>query len=909
MAGNTIIIGRITSADVSGVLGVVRDWTASGLLKTTHWLNLATPDQVLRVSTAGETKFALNDWIAQGAGDISIYVLQPIRDTESLISYSDIQAAFKELPALANELPRLVNVIVPTEKTPKLKASPFFLQQLNYVAEPVDGFMPNDKAVQVTSKSGFYSQHAAKELATVAGLWPGQSEAGLPNQLKPVGLEPEVVVGRSFIRYVDASALVTSVSDQIVNAANDSLPSPKDSQLGSTLETVQPGQERDLVRVAVESFFEAHSDQLKFKKTWPEYRSKVDGLGFWASLSRFIKWALKKTPELFMLTLQRKVDELKLKVASPVQGLYGFDSKVAVIVGGVSAHNNVAGTSLSGADILAQMSNNEFEIASSTPGSNASAQRAVPAPPGNLWRDFVEATVGIADGSKPSTGNEAVQFPKVGGRRMVITKPEFIAPDVAKDSFEIPVNIPSAFRGRKLTSDDPLAADVVLLELVELQKNRRDLTPSDRGQLATLQNRLGAWITGNTSFVWKIGEALAAQINTALSAWSTIVNDLNVNVDAINDANERAKTEVVEAYKRFFKGSKYIAFAGGIAWLSQALFLFFTTGGWPVLAGNWWVWALIFAGVLVLWNLLGPLAIWDQLKTLHIAENAVDDRNARLEHAKKVRGLVWDEVYRLNSYYSQYLAWSAVVSPFIHREQSASKVAGGKLTMPKSLPNSMSLAIIESDKAAANNLAKSVESGFYETGWLFSAVQDSILSAGFGNEVWLDVRATENSDLARLARAAKTSDFRALVSDGSRSVIEGIAGGSDAYRKSTVKVPTVIDSSRTFTGHEFISDLATGGISLPSSQIFDPLADASGKRTIDQSKSALFVDGTIQLNADITKKLNGAGQTVAARKLDFMAIRFEVTKTLEPRDLQIEFAAEKKVAEQPKEGPGSEIKF
>ena len=908
MSGNTIIIGRLTSSDVSGVLGVVRDWTTSGLLTPSQWINLDTPDEVLRVTASGETMFSLVDWIAQGASDISIYVLQPIRDTESLISYAEIQNAFKDVGSLAAELPRLVNVIVPTDKAPKLKASPFFLQQLNYVAEPVDGFMPNHQAVQITKSSGFYSQHAAKELATVAGLWPGQSEPALPNQSKPVGLHPDVVVGRSFLRYVDASALVTSATDQLVNSANDSLPTPKDAQLGSTLETVRSGDEKDFVRVAVESFFEAHADQLKFKKTWPEYRSKVDGLSFFASLSRFLKWAMKKTPELLVLTLKRKLDDLKLKVATPVQGLYGFDSKVAVIVGGVSAHNNSSGTALSGSEILAQMSNNEFESVTATPGSSSPAERAVPASPQNLWRDFVEATVGMADGSKPSTGNEAVVFPKVGGRRMVITNPAFIAPNVAEDSFEIPVNIPSAFRGRKLTADDPLAADVVLLELVELQRNRRDLTPADRGQLATLQNKLGAWITSNTSFVWKVGEALASQINIAVSAWSTLVAELNIDVTALNDANERAKTNVVEAYKRFFAGSKYIAGAAGLLWLGQALYLFFVGGAWPILAGNWWVWALLFGGVLVLWNLLGPLVIWEQLKALHISENAIDDRIERIAHANKVRGLVWQEVYRLNSYYGQYLAWSGVVSPFIHREKSAgSKVAGGKLTMPKSLPNSMSLAVIEADKNAANNLAKSVESGFYETGWLFSAVQNSVLAAGFGSDVWMDNKASENSDLARLSRAAKTAEFRSLVADGSRGVIEGLAGGSDAYRNSTVKVPTAIDANRTFTGHDFISELAAGGISLPASPIFSAIADAEGKRTIDQARSALFIDGKLNLNSDITKKANRSGQTVAARKLDFMAIRFEATRLLEPADLAIEFTEQKAAAAPTADDSGSGV--
>ena len=890
MSGNVIILGRISSAEVAGVLGVVRDWTASGLLKPSHWINLETPERVLRVTAAGENEFSLNVWIDQGASDISIYVLKPLRDTASLISYADVRNYFKDVASLSNELPKMVNVIVPTESTPKLGSSPFFLQQVNYIAEPVDGFMPNDKAVQVTAKSGFYSQHAAKELATVAGLWPGQSEPAIPNQLKPAGLQPEILVGRSFMRYVDASALVTSATDQLVNEANDSLPVPTDSQLGTAFDRIA-GNEPTHIKAAVDSFIEAHADQLRFKKTWPEYRSKVDGLSFMQSLTRFLKWAMKKTPELLILTLQRKVDELKLKVAAPVQGLYGFDSKVAVIVGGVSAHKNPDGSALSGADILAQMSNNEFEAASSTPGV-AVTQRAAPANPGNLWRDFIEATVGIADGSKPSTGNATVVFPKDGGRRMVITKPEFIAPNVAKDIFEIPVNVTSAFKGRKLTSDDPLAAEVVLLELVEMQKNRRDLTPADRGQLATLQNKLGAWINSNTSFVWKVGEAIASQINTAVAAWSTLINESNVDVSAMNTAVADRKDDVVAAYKRFFAGSKYIAGAGGLVWLGQALFLFFTTHAWPVLAGNWWVWALIFAGVLILWNMLGPLVIWDELKALHVAENAIDDRNERLDYIKKIRGSVWEEVYRLNSLYGQYLAWSAIVSPFIHREKSSTeKVVGGKLTMPKSLPNSMTLAVIESDQATANSLAKSLQSGFYETGWLYKAVDSAVLGAGFGPTVWSDMRASENSELARLARSAKSAEFRSLVADGSRSAIQGMAGGSATYRNSTVKVPTAIDANRSFTGIEFVSELANGGISLPASPLCSPIADAQGKRNIDQQNSVLFVDGNVTLTSNINVKASNVSQTVAARKLDFMAIRFEVTKLLEPQDLTIQVEA------------------
>lgn len=890
MASNTIIIGRLESSDVAGVLGVFRDWTASGLLRTTHWINLDTPEKVMRITVSDEQEFALNDWIAQGASGINVYVLQTLRDAKSLITYADIQSAFGELGVLGRELPRLVNVIVPIDKTPKLDQSPFFLQQTNYVAEPVDGFKANDQVVAITKGSSFYSQHAAKELATVAGLWPGQAEPAIPNQAKSVGLEADVLVGRSFLRYVDASALVTTVSDQLVNSANDSLPAPSDPKLGGVLEVVAPGQENQFVQMAVDSFFDAHAEQLKFKKSWPDYRSKVEGMSFMQSLIRFLKWAFKKTPELFFLTLQRKLDDLKLKVAAPVQGLYGFDSKVAVIVGGVTAHKNPDGRALSGSDILAQMSNNEFEAAAAGPGRSQVSELPAPAAPGNLWRDFVEAAVALADGSTPSQGNSTVKFPSIGGRRMVITKPAFIAPNVSKDIFEVPVNIPSAFRGRKLTADDPLAADVVLLELVEIQRNRRDLTPADRGVLATLQNKLAGWINQKTSFVWKVGESLAAQINTALTAWSTLVSEMNVDVNALNDVNERNKTEVVEAYKRFFKGSKYIVGTGALAWAVQAAGLFFATGAWPKLSPNWWLWALIFFGVLALWNLLGPLVIWDQLKALHVSENAIDDRIARLEYINRIRGAVWQEVYRLNSHYNQYLAWSAIVSPFIHREQSqGANVSAGKLTMPKSLPNAMAFALIEADKSAANSLAKSVESGFYEAGWLYQAVNQSVLSAGFSNDVWLDTRATENSELARLARSAKTSEFTALIASNSRGMIEGLAGSGDAYRKSTVKLPSAIDDNRTFTGHDFVSELADGGISLPNSELFTSNADASGARGIDKNASTLFVDGNIPLQADITTKGNTAGQIVAARKLDFMAIRFEVTKNLSPRDLSIAF--------------------
>jgi hypothetical protein len=123
-----------------------------------------------------------------------------------------------------------------------------------------------------------------------------------------------------------------------------------------------------------------------------------------------------------------------------------------------------------------------------------------------------------------------------------------------------------------------------------------------------------------------------------------------------------------------------------------------------------------------------------------------------------------------------------------------------------------------------------------------------------------------------------------------------MAGGSATYRNSTVKVPTAIDANRSFTGIEFISELANGGISLPASPIFSPIADAQGKRNIDQQNSVLFVDGNVTLNSNINVKQSNVSQTVAARKLDFMAIRFEVTKLLEPQDLTFEIAQEEVAA-------------
>jgi len=867
-----VFVAKLSNLASGAVFEKVRDWTLSGLVGDSFWIDIAEPTKVIRVNASGHDKVDAQSWVATSPGDLQFYSVQVLKSEGSKVSETEINSAIRSIPAFQGSLARLVNLIFPLTDT-KDATEVLFRDYLNLVSLPTDAFAPDSVPLDLNKSSNSYFSNCAKELITVAGLWPGQGEGMLSNVRLSLGSADNVMIARSFVRYVDASSFVLSVIDKVIDGDGKALATPVDAS-GRELNVVSGNEAVAAVSMVAQKFKETHP-QLQFvdvpnKNSKPPIRAN-----FLALLGYYFLWIGKWIIRQSSNMLQQAFADKQLALAKSVQDLFGTKSEFMVLVGGVSAHEYPDGIPLAADSIM--------ETAQAQLGTPVLPK---PAEPKTLWKEMLEVATSLADGAPLSF--QGIDMPAHEGLgRRVITDPNLITPNYFEKAFDIPAGLNVPYKGHRIPASDPLAARLVQESLEKLRLSGK-IEPTSIAAVSKLQQDLVQWRAANRSFVWNVGDMLADSIFKGLDTW----NNLSAQLQTINDDSlVKAEAKAQASLKRLFKGVFSIIGIAGLAWLVQALIVYWLFGSWPVMASWWAIPASVVAGLVVIWNVVGISTMYGAVKELFKLQHELEVANERIAYAKAAKDEIWLQISRLTTYYKQYQAWVAILSNFVHKhpnDKSKSK-AGNELAGSQSLPQSMTIAsLVPATSSDGSELSTKVSNQYYTTGWLGGALSDVLNSEVTDyNSITTDSMANDSTPLGLARKWAAGAHVQAVIKGIAVDKIQKLATAGTAYQSWKVRLKNAVGDITESNGQEFIGQLGKGGDYLPLSGMLTATGSVSDSPMIDRSTSACGFDSRLELEGDLGRSLSISRNNAESRSLDFLGLRFETSKLISPMNLRI----------------------
>lgn len=870
MTNHKVVFAKLGDLATHQVFQVVNDWSISGLVSDSIWIDIDNPKEMTFLSTKGIEKVGTNEWLSAGiqSGDeISAFCFQIFRDSKTVIAFEGIETALATHPMLNKASGQLVNVVVPVSDLAGLPIEAFFDFRLNVVVSPVDGMAPQMGHNMIEKKSPEVFSHAAAGIVSIAGFWHGQknspvSSLGLD---RAVGPSQNTILSRSFVRYVDASDLVRDLVNSVSQVDPNVLPIAVDEK-GAPFEVLMTAHAPSRIEKVAQDFVNINKSQLNYKAP-PQFRSgALKSISFADAMKLYFSWVFKWWRAAPGEWAQEKLANAKKAIAESGQRFLGSDSQYEVIVKGVSARSNDASAELNlGQEIL------DAAKAGMGSGNGTSA-----ASPYKLWESMVSVTCHLVDGG---LGTEDVPLPQVvGGDREIVIEPKLVTPDSSKNYFDVPATLPIAMSGTRLFSDDPYAAFVVLDQIEIAIKNSTEISTVKFNELNQLKLDLEAWVSKNQSFAWHIGQHIAREMHKARvhsRAMFEVASSLEAGFDLVE-----AEAKARKALWNVVKGGAAILLTGGLIWLGQAIILALTAGAWPVLSPTWFVPALIAAAVFLIWNIVGVAAFISAAGDFFNLERRINEQKARARWAKDNINGVLQELHRLASYYGQFRLWIKVMSPLFHRDAIETQTtANDKVSIKglSDLPKSVVVAELSPTKEAREELFEKVRNSFYKRGWLKTILDKYISIRGINlNEIWGDIGHGANSELVKLAAISSDNQTSFLLAELAGASAKDLATQGGNYQHWTVRTKDAKFAKET-EGGQFVDAVRRGEGAIPVGDILNAKANVQGVAAISKENSYLGLDDRLPTEADISNVEKLSSSNIESRSLDFMAVRIELT--------------------------------
>lgn len=874
-----LLVGRLSSLAGSSLFEVMKDWTLSGLVQSSNWLDPAKPDQIISLDKRGVHQKESSLWSAseiKAEDKLEVFAIQLLIAKDSTFSESTLQGSLSTLASTTNIYKDLVNIVFPTFANSEEIGDACLTRNQNIIVSPTDSHSPRTGALELSRKDHQYFQHAAKELSSMAGLWPGQEKSTVPLGLVVRVGDDNLRLGRSFLRYVDASSLVDQITDEVLNTQSEAIPAAYDPETNFPIEAVGQGESSSQVESVARAFIDVFPE-MTYSGPRGEKIAAPDPAGFIQAVKLYFKWVfgwLRKQPKQL---LQGFIHKKKAELAGKVQALYGGEnSKIAVYVGGVTTHGGQEW--------------NSFDVTRSIQeaGTRHSTVKMAPASPGLIWQTFFKAATALADGKEfsyqGSSQDKQLELPRFlkGGRRL-ISKPAHIISDPRSSSFSIPVGLPLGFSGYRLTSEDPLLCKLALDEIREALTQGDEISTADRTKLIELENSIDAWAKTNVSFSWQVGSALSEGIYTGLKEWHRGQEAINAKADdsKVADAEEKAQA----ALKNLLKGGLAITLTALGVLAGAAIWSLIATGAFPVIGATWWIPVLIFSSIFAIWNILAAAVLRGAIKEYFVLDNNLAIAANQYERAKRQQAHIWGEIHRLTSFYQQFMYWSRILTPVIHRPDSMNlrKARTSVISSVHRLPAAMSIAKLMPSEGNADQMINQVKQQFYKAGWIDDSFTRIARKMNVDlNDVFADDANQVNGPLAKLAEVLSDStEIAKRFEEDAIARVQEIATSGQAYEQWRVETLGMLGQQGVDSGEKFIGELAQGSGQIPSGNLLNAKGNVSGINSLDDELTYVGADFRILKDLDVDRiKLN------PQHPLDFIGIRVELSKSFSVREIE-----------------------
>lgn len=672
-------------------------------------------------------------------------------------------------------------------------------------------------------------RHVAPVVASLAGLWAAVDHAPLDDE--PVLPGDTVRVARSFYRGLDAASVEHELRTRFLSTEHG-LPLPR--LQGASVIYI------DDVALAGRSMSNAlwttHSAVLKGPRVRAESAPPTPltiGMAL-HMLFGFIGAAIKNAPAQWYSAAVGKVSS---SVASAVQGLVfgSAPSAYSVVTSGVTEQ----GTPVDWRQLSA--ASEQISDLLLDPGEARTHQSR--ADLSAVWRDYAAGALTLCDGGARSPNMPAVQ---IGPDRGVLRSGADCVPPSTERFAELPGHLAAAVGVPSVQATDVLG--IYALEQ-RLQHSQRD--PALALDAGRAGQALAEWKSRHQrSYAVQVGTVIGSYLYGTRQEVESLLQELRAAATPVQPSSEAA------ARQRLLATLIKVFFGVYVVTVAAASVLFFNTT-WTAISGlslKFYLWTIGIATLL--WIVATLITFIQGQRELFAELNRRRDAMAAAEAAKTNLRQALKDLCRLGDAYGQYLSWSQALGAVLDSPLGAAPPPlAGSVRIAGGLPRGTQLGVAEPREQLVADAAGTLRQDMFTVGWLTRPWDSAIGAAGMRlGQHGQELRDNPSALLSMPGAGPRFSPLQAwadlLVTEGTGVEIGGElwAMAHRALQGPRAGLATQLLSAVRSTGtqtHE-VMDLPTfmSGVDQPAQPehqqrfddaLFTPQARTAGRSRVDRS--------------------------------------------------------------------------
>lgn len=503
MTSLVLVVGPASGVTGPGVLDLLRDWSAAGLVGDFVWVedvdladgtDLQVPAWVVRRGTAARRPLIehLADQTALDAVRLVVLSAPGVDD-----AVSDPQAAATLFTRLTQGFDGTVaiHLLAPRQGMGRWRADVGWYGWHNLVLAPEEAWHPRAfrEILGAATPDVDVVGHVATGLATVAGLWRELPVSPVDDRRPPASGAVRVI--RVFVRRVEAAEVEYALRVELADVSAG-LPRPRANR---TERVPAVADDAAAARAMADAVVRKHPELFAVSRVQPAPApvQNIDWRQAVSMMLAFLVAALRRAPRQWA---EGVVARASGGAARRLQGaIFGTGSAYSVVVNGRDGRGRLASVD--------QLLTGVHEVQESLQRNGVPADLSAPSTAA-FWRDFVLGGLTLGDGEQ-----HAADLPpaSAGGRPAVVLAPAAIAPVEGA---------PFAVRGRvaQRVSNQPVEA----YDILSLRRLRADLSqlveddPAVAVEAGLERDRLEAAVAAvRHSYAGRVGESLSRQIMDA----------------------------------------------------------------------------------------------------------------------------------------------------------------------------------------------------------------------------------------------------------------------------------------------------------------------------------------------------------------------------------------------------------
>lgn len=540
--------------------------------------------------------------------------------------------------------------------------------------------------LQATDDASEVGRHAAFGLAGVAGLWTGVSDSPF-DEFGPAPGQ-SVRIARSYFRKLHGASLEAELRAR-VTSTSEALPLPAEG--GSSATYVEDT--ALATDTMAKELWARHPDILKGPRE-RRVTTTAKPIGAWTAVKMFMGflWAsVKNSPQTWFRNV---VVAASSRVAGAVHGAVfgGSPSAYAVVVGGVTA----SGLPASWLDLAEAADSIESVLDESGEAREHHALGDFSA----LWKEYVAGAMTLADGGNRVQGLSPIQ---IGAKRAILRSVDRCVPPPISRFESIPGHIAAQIEVSGVDAFDVLAINNLHARLSQMQREAQ-ISLEVGGTLRELET----WNTQHKgSYAGRVGSVIGAAIVGMGAEVKSLLEGLKRA-----GASEDMPAALLARQKKLGKTLRRISlvFAAVGAIVATIFGLGLIVGALAIVLG---------IGTVVSWFVSTVLTFARGQRDLFRMLNSRQEVIANAEVMKRNLRFAVRDLRRLTDVYSQFLAWSKILSSVLAAPLGRSVAVeddGGRLGGGLPLGIKMGTAAVEQE--ALSSAVVTLRREIFRTGWL-----------------------------------------------------------------------------------------------------------------------------------------------------------------------------------------------